>query len=394
MKVLLVFPNKNRVGSKPIGLSLIVADLVKNGHEVEIFDTTEYFPMVENVFFKSQVTVERKHSLLEDFREIVPCFDFVGFSVLDGDAELCSQLAEIAHEYEVLCVWGNNFPTMNPLKSLDMGADTICKGEGVGYFTGTSYKELDDYPFLNWDFFKPFQFSKPYDGKTYRGGDHMIGHGCPRKCSYCVNHVLKPNVRKYSVDRIIEEINFLEDKYGINFWKFHDEDFLLKPTKYLYELSKKYRGTPFVGMVNAASVTEEKVEILKKMGCVSISMGIESGSPRIRKMLRRSETIGDIINAGKLFKKHGIRTCSFNMIGLPFEEENDIEKTITLNGMAEIYLPTVSFFFPIQGTDLYNLCVENNLYIPGKVSEESPNIVTACSEELLLMYRKSWRDLC
>jgi len=56
--------------------------------------------------------------------------------------------------------------------------------------------------------------------------------------------------------------------------------------------------------------------------------------------------------------KHRIRCSSFNIIGLPDEEREDIFKTIEVNRKINPTSATVTFFHPYRGAPLRELCVE------------------------------------
>lgn len=302
---------------------------------------------------------------------------------------------------------GNKAATMIPEKVLDCkDIDYVCMGEGVEFITeiinGISnnknlknidniayknnmgkihknklrpyFQNLDSLPFLDWTIFDDRHFLKPFDGEIYTGGDHMIYWGCPNECTYCINHSYRKLygkdsgrfIRHYSIDRIIEELEYLVSKWNITFFKFHDEDFCIKPMKYFYELAEKYHeriNVPFTIMVNAKNVTSEKVNLLKKMNCASVTIGIETGNEKLRKeVLKRKETTDDIIRAVGLFNKAGIRTSSFNMLGIPFENKNTIMETIELNKKSKVLYPNSGFFFPLEGTELRKIAIDNGFF--------------------------------
>jgi hypothetical protein len=142
-------------------------------------------------------------------------------------------------------------------------------------------------------------------------------------------------------------------------------------------------------MAHAKSITHEKVELLLRMGCASVSMGFESGNEWIRRnVLNRKETTEVIIEATKLLNEAGIRTSSFNMLGLPFETRDAIFDTIELNRKSEVAYPDVSFFFPYEGTELFKVCIDNGFWIPdpnAAFRSDKPALLNATisAEELI-----------
>ena len=426
MKILFVWPNKDQFGYKPIGLSLLSGIAKRLGYKCELFDTTEIdFGFLDNTRTREEINIfkpidfspfniKKKDIELEAyfsnfFNDFSP--DCLAFSVLSDEYLIAARIVEIARNIdpEIPIIWGNKFTTLNPHKTLkDFDIDYACIGEGITAFPelirvleenadpkkikniwmkdGNSiiknelnpiHLNLDSLPYLDWEMFDKRHFYKPYDGKVYIGGDHMINWGCPNSCTYCINQYYREmyleqnlliRMRRYSIDRIVDELSYLKNRFSLEFFKFHDEDFLLKPMPYLRELSEQYKikvNLPFVIMTNSKFVTEEKVKLLKEMNCVSVSIGIETGDEKIRKkLLKRIDTREEIINAFKLFRKYYIRTSSFNMFGIPFETRETYWKTVDINRDANVQYPNTTFFYPFEGTKLREIAIKEGFFNP------------------------------
>lgn len=423
MKILFVWPNKDSFGFKPIGISLLSAIAKKLGWEVRLFDTSEFdFGFVDNTcsgesanFFKpvdlSKYGIQKRKLHLEsNFISIIEKFDpnCLAFSVLSDEFLIAARLSNIAKKVrpKLPIIWGGKYPTLNPQKTLnEFKVDFACVSEGIDAFSkflnalsieGDLYhiqniyakkngsiiknkilplhSNLDDLPYLDWEIYDKRQFYKPFDGNIYIGGDHMLNWGCPYHCSYCINHFYhktynnKYSMRRYSIKRIIRELKYLKKKYSLKFFKFHDEDFLMRPIENLRELSTAYRkeiNLPFVIETNPKSVIKEKVKLLKEMNCVSVSVAIETGDINFRKnILKRIDSENDIVMAFSLFKDAGIRTSSFNLLGIPFETRRTFKKTINLNRKAQVQYPSINFFYPFEGTELRDIAIEKGFFDP------------------------------
>ncbi len=453
MKILFVWPNKDQFGFKPISLSLLSAILKREGHSVDLFDTTsidfgfkdatevrakvKIFKEVDfSKFDVAKKKIDFKQELIRKLEEFQP--DILGVSALSDETYIGFEASKIAKEWnkKIIVIWGNKIATMVPEKVLNcQDIDFVCIGEAIEFMSEfveyvsqnkdpkkikniawrnkngsiqknelrPYYQDLDSLPFLDWSIFDKRQFLKPFDGKIYTGGDHMLYWGCPNQCTYCINASYRklygpkagPFLRGYSVDRIIKELKCLVDRWNINFFKFHDEDFCLKPMDYFRNLAERYQqevGIPFTIMANARNVNEEKIDLLKKMNCVSVSLGIETGNHKMRKrMLKRIEAEEEIIAATKMFNKAGIRTSSFNMLGLPFENRETIMETIELNRKAEVRYPNLGFFFPLEKTELREIAIKNGffdkdstaVFQQGEPTLTFPNI---SKEELMALF--------
>ena len=80
---------------------------------------------------------------------------------------------------------------------------------------------------------------------------------------------------------------------------------------------------PFWMETRPETVTDEKIKLLKEVGCESINMGIESGDPGLRtKILNRKMTDEQIIRAIQIVKKYGIRVGANSIIGFPTRQES------------------------------------------------------------------------
>jgi len=233
----------------------------------------------------------------------------------------------------------------------------------------------------------------------------MISWGCPNRCTYCINYPYRKlygsqagrYFRSYSVDRVISELEYLTDKWGIEFFKYNDEDFCLKPINYFSELAEKYAdkiSVPFTIMANAHSVNSEKVKLLKKMNCVSVTLGIETGNTKLRKeILKRRETKEDIIKAVKMFNDAGIRTSSFNMLGIPFETRDTVMETMELNKEAKVRVPNAGFFYPLEGTELRDIAIKEGFFdvdfdIGFHRDKPSLTFKDISSEELIKLFER------
>lgn len=436
MRILFVWPNRDRFGCKPMGISLLSALCKKKGSEIDLFDTSFYDVggsnntevLTKNKVFKPVDYVldvsKKKVDVISLFNAKLDSFkpDVVAFSVLYDEVPFARTLADQVHLRYGRVAWGGNGAKealttsfgKNEMLFLGEAIETFPSKEinpfysyhGV-YKSDKLFKDLDSLPYLDWSIFDDRHFLKAYDGKVYRGGDHMIGWGCPGSCSYCINESWremypdeKEHLRRYSVNRIIDELVWLKDKWRLEFFKFHDEDFLLKPPAYFAELAEAYKervGLPFVCMTNAKSVNVGKVRILKDMGCVSVSMGFESGHPIIRQILRRRETMDEIIAATSLLKAFKIRTVAFNMIGLPFETLETVQATYLLNRLSGVDVSNVAFYMPLPGTKLAVLSELYGFYDPKEGRElrtDRPSLkLPGISQERLLYYYENFSDL-
>lgn len=203
--------------------------------------------------------------------------------------------------------------------------------------------------------------------------------GCPYNCSYCCNTIYlnkykKTYLRYRPVEQAIEELQFLQKKYSPKGYFFGDEMIMSNgnhATSLLNTFKQKF-NLSYGCMLRVEHVNEENVRLLKETGCVYVGLGVECGNEEFRiKYLHRNMSNSQIECAYSLLRNAGIETCSFNMIGYPFENDNQLtEDTIELNKKINPNKVQISIFYPFPGTKLYEHCINLNLIDEKKVKTQ------------------------
>ena len=86
-----------------------------------------------------------------------------------------------------------------------------------------------------------------------------------------------------------------------------------------------------VSSVRASTVTQGLAEILARHGSKSLTIAIESGSERMRELVNKKLQTDEIFNAANHAKAGGLTGLKlYGMVGLPGEEEEDLEATAAL----------------------------------------------------------------
>jgi len=184
---------------------------------------------------------------------------------------------------------------------------------------------LDDLPFHDWD----LVYNKTRL-KTFGMRSFMASRGCPFICTYCFNAKFNQiyrgkgkTVNRYSVDRLLTELQELVRRHPTQFIKFYDDVFTFRTDEWLMDFAEKYPkviGLPFHCLTRADLVRRDPkiVEYLKKAGIKSMSMSIESGNAFIREhILKRGMSEEDIRFAFDLCHKNKISTFSNTILAIP-----------------------------------------------------------------------------
>jgi len=187
--------------------------------------------------------------------------------------------------------------------------------------------------------------------------------------------------RPRSPENVVEEIEELVKKYGIEELDFEDDNLTLdrKRAERIFDLIvEKELKIEWVASngVRADTLDESLLRKMKASGCVWIYVAPESGSQEVvDKIVGKKLNLNKVEEAVKLCKKVGIGVGCYFVIGLPGETKEDIEKTIEFGRkLRSLGAEACSFFIanPFYGTQLYKISRENK-YITrsdGKEIEE------------------------
>jgi len=118
--------------------------------------------------------------------------------------------------------------------------------------------------------------------------------GCPFQCIFCVPDLLGKKVRFRSVDKVVEEIEYLRKDFGIKEIAFWDDTFTLNRVRAL-EISRRLAQLS-PRLVWSAQARADKVdaELLKAMadaGCWKLHFGFESMVQKNLDFLRKGTTV-------------------------------------------------------------------------------------------------------
>ena len=128
--------------------------------------------------------------------------------------------------------------------------------------------------------------------------------------------------------------------------------------------------------------------LIKKAGCNFIKVGIESGSAKILKLMKKDITLGQIRKAAKLLREVGIHWTGYFMMGVVGEKEKDIYKTLDLVHEIKPDLALIGVYEPFPGTVMFNEGLKRDLVtesmslkdfysvMPNNYYKVDPNIQT------------------
>lgn len=139
----------------------------------------------------------------------------------------------------------------------------------------------------------------------------------------------------------------------------------------------------------------ELLKLMERSGCYSFALGIESGSDRVLKMMRKGMSTHQMRKKIQLVSETTkIRITGFFICGYPGENEDDLKKTEELILNEPFHRVCVDPFIPFPGSQIYEK-LRKEKKLPEKCNwnlfsgyEENIFVAGPLSKERLLRFRR------
>ncbi len=157
--------------------------------------------------------------------------------------------------------------------------------------------------------------------KQYPVAPIITSRGCPFHCTFCGGHIISGRkIRQRSIKNVMSEIELLYRDYGVREIHIEDDNFTFRKD-YVLEFCNHMRSK-FPNLtwtcpngVRIDTLDEEMVEAMRSSGCYALSIGIESGSDKILKLMKKSLNIQKIAEKIEMLKKFDIDINAFFIPG-------------------------------------------------------------------------------
>ena len=382
-KVLLVQPNKNiQLGTifykteMPISL-VYIGTAIEDKHSVSIYDRN--LDIDDSKF-------------LNYIKKYNP--DIIGFTLMTSEMiiDYMNLGKLIKKEFpDKIIVVGGVHPTIEPKSVLDEPyTDYIIRGEGEEAFLEfcdtfdkghDKLKDLDNVnnnpirPHLDMNTLKLPNYNL-VNLKKYGTFFIHLSRGCPGNCTFCYSCKMwgvndNPFVRIYNTEKIMEFFKKVTEEYKLKYFTISDDNFIpfksraLKVCNFLKDCN-----VHFFCYGRADYVNDEILKALKKAGCHTIQIGIESGSQRVLDLLNKRITVEQNIKAVECCKRNNIHCDASLMIGLPTETKEDLKMTMDFIKKTRPNTVNLKVYNPLPGPPLFDYCVKEGLLNKPKNLEE------------------------
>jgi anaerobic magnesium-protoporphyrin IX monomethyl ester cyclase len=269
-------------------------------------------------------------------------------------------------------------------------------------------ENLDELPYPAWDLINLEEyFNRRGTKKRTCFNQHQMRQrvlsifttrGCPYKCSYCHN-LFGKILRKRSVENVIGEMRLMKDKYHVQEVEIIDDIFNLdldrakQIFRRIIEEKLDFKFS-FPNGLRTDRLDEELLDLFKQGGAYRLVFAIESGTPRVQKLIQKNLNLEKAQKNIALAAKRGFSMGGFFMLGFLDETEEEIWNTI--NFALKSKLQTAAFFIvtPFPNTDIWRQAQNLGLNLDASFEnyqKVSANISKVPSKRLMQLRRLAFR---
>ena len=229
----------------------------------------------------------------------------------------------------------------------------------------------------------------------------LMSRGCKYACSFCSMNFYS-SFRLRSVESVCEELDWLVNDLGVREIKFYDSLFSGNHEwvqKFCERLITKGPKLSWYCSVRADELNADIVKLMRRAGCHTMHMGIESASQEILKNVNKKLDPSEVEMGVKWTHNAGIRVLGHFIFGMPGETKQTVRETIDFAKRLKIDIASFNMGVPHPGTPFHDYLMENGLvhetlwenYDPGNTDAvyELPTISNA---ELSELTKQAYRE--
>ena len=225
-----------------------------------------------------------------------------------------------------------------------------------------SIENLDALGWPAWDLLDPESMHIPFN-LFYSKRHPIVGistaRGCTSYCTFCAIHLIEGRRhRARTAEHVLDEMELLVRTHGVREIQLLDSNCvqdkarMIRICKGIIERKLNIAWSCPNG-IKAGSVDAELAEWMGKSGCHFVFLGVESGSPRIQKLIRKGLNLAQLPEKIAILKRNGINGGGFFMIGFPGETREDIARTEHLALSLDIDVAAFSVLVPLPGSNIF-----------------------------------------
>jgi radical SAM superfamily enzyme YgiQ (UPF0313 family) len=191
----------------------------------------------------------------------------------------------------------------------------------------------------------------------------ITSRGCVFWCDFCSTvRMFGRGYRWRSPKNVVDEMQLVHDKYGVEQVTFYDDAFSVDRNRVLKiceELHARKLDMIWDCGTRVDMVDRDLLKTMRDAGCIAVWLGVESGSEAILGAMNKKIKLDQTRLAYKTAHDVGLMTIANVVLGFPGETEQTAKETIRF--VKELNPDDVGFYVatPYPGTPMYDQVIKN-----------------------------------
>ncbi len=160
----------------------------------------------------------------------------------------------------------------------------------------------------------------------------VTSRGCPGQCTFCSSRLMwGRQVRFHSADYVLDMLARADRHHDQHIIAIKDDTFTAhrqRVLKICHGIQAQRLKIAWSCETRADHLDEELLCAMRRSGCQRISLGVESGSPRILKNIRKGITLPTVLKATRIAQKYGLQVRYYLMVGNRGETWDTFQETL------------------------------------------------------------------
>ena len=202
-------------------------------------------------------------------------------------------------------------------------------------------QNLDELPYPAYHYFPLIKY------RIFKkiGVPMLTSRGCSSGCSFClVPQIAGNNFRARTSASVVNEFEYLKNRYQVDFVTFNDEIFTYDKKRVLdicSGIKKRRIKVPWDCQTRVDLVSKDLLQTMKEANCQLVNFGVESGSQTILDAMKKGVTVQQNEAAIRMTKEAGLSVTVSLVLGYPGETTKQSSKLLILS--KELSLTTSIF---------------------------------------------------
>lgn len=371
MKVLLIDPPGWQKHSLNLGLAYLAGAVQAANSEVQILDMNnhvypeerikeiiiDYSPKVIGISVKT-ATANASAEIIRRLKNIFPHIIYV---VGGPHITLCGkEFIQENKEIDLGIMGEGERSLVNLIKNIKEGRKDISEINGICYRNNGSsvFSNVYEKPDISKLTFPVFDCVRDMDFTNFRY-PLLTSRGCPHGCIFCcVGLISGKKWRFREPGDVVNELLQAKDSYQIQYFEIMDDNFTFdidRAKKICMLIIKKKLHLHWWchNGLRADRLDQGLLNLMKKAGCTSIALGVESGDEKVFNTINKGEKLSDIVRAVKMIKKAGIKSVGYFIVGLPGDSIDSTKRSIRFQRGLGLSDYKYNILVPYPGTKIW-----------------------------------------